>query len=41
MHANPPFKVSDLGGDRLRDDKRWQYGPPPVGTATFAQARVA
>ncbi len=34
--ANPPFNVSDWGGDRLRDDKRWQYGAPPVGNANFA-----
>ncbi|HUF04401.1 MAG TPA: N-6 DNA methylase [Aridibacter sp.] len=24
--ANPPFNVSDWGGDRLKEDKRWQYG---------------
>ena len=29
--ANPPFNVSDWGGDRLRDDRRWQYGAPPGG----------
>ena len=34
--ANPPFNVSDWGGDRLRDDKRWEYGTPPVGNANFA-----
>ena len=34
--ANPPFNVSDWGGDRLRDDRRWQYGPPPAGNANFA-----
>ena len=34
--ANPPFNVSDWGGDRLRDDKRWEYGVPPVGNANFA-----
>jgi type I restriction enzyme M protein len=34
--ANPPFNISDWGGDRLRDDKRWQYGAPPVGNANFA-----
>ena len=27
--ANPPFNVSDWGGERLADDKRWQYGVPP------------
>ncbi len=34
--ANPPFNVSDWGGERLREDKRWQYGTPPVGNANFA-----
>ncbi len=34
--ANPPFNVSDWGGDRLRDDRRWEYGVPPAGTANFA-----
>jgi type I restriction enzyme M protein len=34
--ANPPFNVSDWGGDRLREDKRWQYGVPPAGNANFA-----
>ena len=31
--ANPPFNVSDWGGDRLREDQRWQYGVPPVRNA--------
>ncbi len=34
--ANPPFNVSDWGGEQMRDDKRWQYGIPPVGNANFA-----
>ncbi|HVY46694.1 MAG TPA: N-6 DNA methylase [Minicystis sp.] len=35
--ANPPFNVSDWGGDKLRDDVRWKdYGAPPVGNANFA-----
>ena len=34
--ANPPFNVSDWGGERLRDDKRWNYGVPPAGNANFA-----
>jgi len=34
--ANPPFNVSDWGGERLRDDKRWRYGVPPAGNANFA-----
>jgi len=34
--ANPPFNVSDWGGERLRDDVRWKYGVPPVSNANFA-----
>lgn len=34
--ANPPFNVSDWGGDKLREDGRWKYGIPPVGNANFA-----
>ena len=34
--ANPPFNISDWGGERLRDDARWVYGPPPAGNANFA-----
>ena len=34
--ANPPFNISDWGGGRLREDKRWQYGAPPAGNANFA-----
>src|SRR3954469_13828609 len=34
--ANPPFNVSDWGGDRLREDVRWKYGAPPVGNANYA-----
>ena len=34
--ANPPFNVSDWGGGRLREDRRWQYGAPPVRNANFA-----
>lgn len=34
--ANPPFNVSDWGGDRLREDLRWKFGVPPVGNANFA-----
>jgi type I restriction enzyme M protein len=33
--ANPPFNMSDWGGDRLRDDVRWKYGVPPVGNANY------
>jgi type I restriction enzyme M protein len=34
--ANPPFNMSDWGGDRLREDKRWKYGAPPVNNANYA-----
>jgi type I restriction enzyme M protein len=34
--ANPPFNVSDWGGERLREDKRWKYATPPAGNANFA-----
>ena len=34
--ANPPFNMSDWGGERLRNDVRWKYGVPPVGNANFA-----
>lgn len=33
--ANPPFNISDWGGDLLRKDARWQYGVPPEGNANF------
>lgn len=33
--ANPPFNVSDWGGDRLREDARWTHGAPPVGNANY------
>ena len=34
--ANPPFNISDWGGERLVEDARWQYGIPPKGNANFA-----
>lgn len=34
--ANPPFNISDWGGDRLREDPRWRFGIPPVGNANYA-----
>jgi type I restriction enzyme M protein len=34
--ANPPFNVSDWGGDRLREDARWVFGVPPVANANYA-----
>ena len=34
--ANPPFNISDWGGERLREDVRWKFGAPPVGNANYA-----
>lgn len=34
--ANPPFNISDWGGEKLTEDVRWQYGIPPKGNANFA-----
>jgi len=34
--ANPPFNISDWGGERLREDARWRYGIPSIGNANFA-----
>ncbi|KEO84266.1 type I restriction-modification system subunit M [Tumebacillus flagellatus] len=34
--ANPPFNISDWGGERLVDDIRWSYGVPPMGNANYA-----
>src|SRR5574337_217461 len=34
--ANPPFNISDWGGERLAEDKRWVHGTPPAGNANYA-----
>ena len=34
--ANPPFNMSDWGGDRLREDARWKFGVPSAGNANYA-----
>jgi type I restriction enzyme M protein len=34
--ANPPFNISDWGGERIKDDVRWKYGVPPAGNANYA-----
>ena len=34
--ANPPFNISDWGGEKYEDDPRWIYGRPPVGNANYA-----
>src|SRR5690554_5482777 len=34
--ANPPFNISDWGGEQLQDSHMWKYGIPPVGNANYA-----
>ena len=34
--ANPPFNISDWGGEKYDSDPRWVYGRPPVGNANYA-----
>lgn len=34
--ANPPFNDSNWGSDRLQNDVRWKYGPPPPQNANYA-----
>ncbi|MFN4249452.1 type I restriction-modification system subunit M [Deinococcus sp.] len=34
--ANPPFNISNWGGERLQSDPRWRYGAPPAGNANYA-----
>jgi len=34
--ANPPFNISDWGGEQLQDSHLWRYGVPPVGNANYA-----
>lgn len=34
--ANPPFNVSDWGGESLQDSNLWEFGVPPVGNANYA-----
>jgi type I restriction enzyme M protein len=34
--ANPPFNISDWGGEKYESDPRWQYGRPPAGNANYA-----
>ncbi|HNX37571.1 MAG TPA: class I SAM-dependent DNA methyltransferase [Candidatus Cloacimonadota bacterium] len=33
--ANPPFNISDWGGEKLTNDPRWVFGAPPAGNANF------
>ncbi|MDT0618314.1 class I SAM-dependent DNA methyltransferase [Salinisphaera sp. P385] len=34
--ANPPFNISNWGGDKLTEDPRWTYGIPPKNNANYA-----
>lgn len=34
--ANPPFNISDWGGNLLAEDARWDYGKPPTGNVNYA-----
>ena len=34
--ANPPFNISDWGGEKYTDDVRWKYGTPPESNANYA-----
>ncbi|WP_269609276.1 type I restriction-modification system subunit M [Prochlorococcus marinus] len=34
--ANPPFNISDWGGEKYESNPRWVFGIPPVGNANFA-----
>ena len=34
--ANPPFNISDWGGEKYESDPHWVYGRPPVGNANYA-----
>jgi type I restriction enzyme M protein len=34
--ANPPFNISDWGGEKIQEDIRWKYGVPPTGNANYA-----
>jgi len=34
--ANPPFNISDWGGEQLKDSHLWKYGIPPTSNANYA-----
>jgi len=34
--ANPPFNISEWGGEKYENDVRWKYGRPPEGNANYA-----
>ncbi|MCX8482564.1 MAG: N-6 DNA methylase, partial [Crocinitomicaceae bacterium] len=32
---NPPFNISDYGGESLKDSHMWKYGVPPTSNANY------
>jgi type I restriction-modification system DNA methylase subunit len=36
--ANPPFNMSDWGGENLGQDVRWKFGMPPVNNARTSKS---
>jgi type I restriction enzyme M protein len=36
IKANPPFTISDWGGEKYESDPRWKHGRPPAGNANYA-----
>ena len=34
--ANPPFNLKEWGGEKLKDDPRWDYAIPPEGNANLS-----
>lgn len=34
--ANPPFNISDWGGEKYENNPRWEYGHPPTNNANYA-----
>lgn len=34
--ANPPFNISDWGGEKYESNPRWKFGRPPVSSANYA-----
>jgi type I restriction enzyme M protein len=41
MLANPPFNMSDWGGENLRQDVRWKFGMPPVNNVSYEWGQYA
>jgi type I restriction enzyme M protein len=39
--ANPPFNVSDWGGERRRQDTRWKFGVPPISPGCSTSSTIS